>query len=199
MGAGPTVAVVGRPESRLRAGAVVLRAGTGHDAEALHLIRGERFVAEWWGPPEPVDAIAAELAGESDDVVYVVEVAGAVAGAVQYTEELEPQYRHAGIDLYLGQDHAGRGLGSAVVALVAAHLIDVRGHHRLTIDPAAANARAIACYRRVGFRPVGLLRCYERGADGVWHDGLLMDLLAAELVRDHVFTGRRGTSEELPE
>jgi RimJ/RimL family protein N-acetyltransferase len=33
-----------------------------------------------------------------------------------------------------------------------------------------------------GFRPVGILRRYERDADGVgWHDGLLMDLLAEEL------------------
>jgi aminoglycoside 6'-N-acetyltransferase len=30
---------------------------------------------------------------------------------------------------------------------------------------------------------VGVMRQYERGADGSWHDGLLMDLLAAELVR----------------
>jgi hypothetical protein len=33
----------------------------------------------------------------------------------------------------------------------------------------------------VGFRPVGVLRDYERDTDGRgWHDGLLMDLLAAE-------------------
>lgn len=34
----------------------------------------------------------------------------------------------------------------------------------------------------VGFRPVGVMRRYERGADGDWHDGLLMDLLADELI-----------------
>jgi len=34
----------------------------------------------------------------------------------------------------------------------------------------------------VGFRPVGVLREHERGADGAWCDGLLMDLLARELV-----------------
>jgi aminoglycoside 6'-N-acetyltransferase len=60
------------------------------------------------------------------------------------------------------------------------HLIEDRGHHRLTIDPAAANERAIRCYAGVGFRPVGVLRQYERDDDGGWHDGLLMDLLAAD-------------------
>ncbi len=66
---------------------------------------------------------------------------------------------------------------------LATHLIDDRGHHRLSIDPAAANARAIAAYAKVGFRPVGIMRRYQRLADGTWVDALLMDLLADELVR----------------
>ncbi len=49
------------------------------------------------------------------------------------------------------------------------------------IDPALANERAIRAYAAVGFRRVGILRRYERGPDGVWEDGLLMDLLAEEL------------------
>ena len=66
---------------------------------------------------------------------------------------------------------------------LATHLVDDHRFHRLVIDPAAENAVAIACYAKVGFRPVGVMRRYERGADGSWHDGLLMDLLAEELVR----------------
>ena len=62
-------------------------------------------------------------------------------------------------------------------------LIDRRGHHRLTIDPAADNANAIAAYAKVGFRPVGRLRRYQQVEPGVWIDGLLMELLADELVR----------------
>jgi aminoglycoside 6'-N-acetyltransferase len=33
----------------------------------------------------------------------------------------------------------------------------------------------------VGFQPVGVMRRYELGPDGVWHDGLLMDLLPEDL------------------
>ena len=52
----------------------------------------------------------------------------------------------------------------------------VRGHHRVVIDPAASNERAIACYRACGFVPVGVMRRYERDVDGDgWHDGLLME------------------------
>ena len=61
------------------------------------------------------------------------------------------------------------------------YLIDVRGHHRLTIDPSAANERAIHVYSKLGFRPVGIQRLYERGPDGTFHDGLFMDLLADDL------------------
>ena len=43
------------------------------------------------------------------------------------------------------------------------------------------NRRAQALYEKVGFRPVGILREYERGPDGSWHDGLLMDMLCGEL------------------
>jgi len=64
---------------------------------------------------------------------------------------------------------------------MARHFIEERGHHRLTIDPAAENAAAIRCYEKVGFRSVGVLRNYEQGPDGTWHDGLLMELLADEL------------------
>jgi aminoglycoside 6'-N-acetyltransferase len=111
----------------------------------------------------------------------VVEVGGQVAGGIQYHEETDPMYRHAGIDVYLGGRFQGQGAGQEAVALLARFLFEQRGHHRITIDPAAANEQAIRCYAAVGFRPVGVMRQYERGPDGTFHDGLLMDLLRSEL------------------
>jgi len=32
-----------------------------------------------------------------------------LAGGIQYDEEHDPQYRHAGIDIYLGSRFQGRG------------------------------------------------------------------------------------------
>jgi aminoglycoside 6'-N-acetyltransferase len=162
---------------------VRLRPGFTADAAALHRIRSEPTVSRWWGAADAEADIAAELRGESDEVLFVIEVDGEIAGCIQYSEETEPDYRHAGIDLYLGERHQGQGLGSESIAVLAAYLIDERGHHRLTIDPALANEPAIHAYVRVGFRPVGVLRQYERSPDGVWRDGLLLDLVADELVR----------------
>ena len=100
------------------------------------------------------------------------------AGFIQFAEENEPDYRHAGIDLFVGTAWQGRGIGPEAIRVVARHLFDDRGHHRITIDPAAANERAIRAYEKVGFRRVGIMRRYERDPDLTWHDGLLMDLLA---------------------
>jgi aminoglycoside 6'-N-acetyltransferase len=133
---------------------------------------------QWW--QEPDDGWLDE---EPDMAKRVVLLDDTPIGYVQWYEESDPMYRHASIDLFLDPAHHGRGLGTEVVRRVATHLIDEAGHHRLTIDPEAANEAAIACYRKVGFRPVGVLRQYQRDRFGVWKDGLLMELLADELLR----------------
>ncbi len=91
-------------------------------------------------------------------------------------------YRHAGMDIYLDPSSHGKGIGTDAVRTMARHLIRTEGHHRLVIDPAAANSAAIRAYEKVGFRRVGVLRRYERGPDGTFHDGLLLDLLIDDLI-----------------
>jgi aminoglycoside 6'-N-acetyltransferase len=160
---------------------VHLRPATAADAPRFAAILRDPTVHPWWQAAD-ADADAGELTGRDDEVaVWAIEVGGEVVGIVQAHEETEPRYRHAGIDIVLGAAAQNRGLGSDAVRTVARWLIEARGHHRLTIDPAASNARAIRAYGRVGFRPVGIMRRYEGDLDGSWHDGLLMDLLADEL------------------
>ena len=159
---------------------VTIRPGRAEDVDALLAILIEPSVVRWWDDPEPREEVEAALLGSTEVVLLVIEIASEVAGGIQYQEELYPKYRHASIDVYLGTRWQGRGHGTEAVRLVARFLFEQRGHHRLTIDPAAENTRAIASYTRVGFRPVGILRQYERQADGRWHDGLLMDLLRDE-------------------
>src|SRR5205085_9595439 len=117
---------------------------------------------------------------EPDATAFAVEVDGAFAGVITASEERDPDCRHAGIEIFLAEAYRGRGYGSEAIRGLARHLFGECGHHRLTIDPALANRRAIRAYERVGFRSVGVMRDYERGPDGSWHDGLLMDLLARE-------------------
>ena len=156
---------------------VTLRTATAGDSARITSIRSEPEVAGRWGTPE--DGELEEFL--SDEKTFVVEVDGEVIGAIQYHEEPDPMYRCAGIDIFLTTSRHDQGLGSEAVRILARYLIEERGHHRLTIDPAADNLAAIRAYEKVGFRPVGVMRSYERGPDGTWHDGLLMEMLADEL------------------
>lgn len=155
---------------------VLRRLAADDDAELLR-IHEMPEVVRWWDTPAegfPRDQ-------EPGTTLLTIEVDGVIVGLIQYWEEPEPKYRHAGIDLFLDPAVHGRGVGTEAVRRVVRLLIDELGHHRITIDPAAANTAAIRTYTKVGFRPVGVMRSYERDADGEgWHDGLLMELLAGE-------------------
>lgn len=166
----------------LRGRRIVLRPVVAADEPRLAAILAEPSVKRWWGTSTP-EQDAHGLVTQRD-LTWTIEVNGRVVGAIQAPEEDEPDYRHAGIDLFLDTAHQGSGFGSEAIRLVARFLFEERGHHRLTIDPAASNERAIRAYQRVGFRPVGLMRRYERGPDGTWHDGLLLDMLVGELTPD---------------
>ncbi len=161
---------------------VLLRRLTPGDRARMLEILTQPDVAVRWLGTRGLHGTADDLLDpRGGEAVFAIEADGVVIGAIQYGEENEPDYRHASIDVFLDRGWHGRGLGTDAVRTLARHLIRDRGHHRVTIDPAADNEPAIRAYRRAGFRPVGIMRAYERGPDGTWHDGLLMDLLAEDL------------------
>jgi aminoglycoside 6'-N-acetyltransferase len=149
----------------------------GDEAELLRIHRTPEVV-RWWD--EPQDGFP--WTDDPDSTRLVIEVEAKIAGLIQYWEEPEPKYRHAGIDVFLDPALHGRGLGTEAVRRVVRLLIGERGHHRITIDPAVDNVAAIRAYEKAGFTRVGVMRKAERDADGRgWHDSLLMELLADEL------------------
>jgi aminoglycoside 6'-N-acetyltransferase len=149
---------------------VTLRPATEEDAPALAAILGEPAVADWW-PGYDEARVRVEL-GDAHAIV----VDGAVAGWLFITEETDPQFAHVALDLALGTVYQGKGYGTETLRVAIRHYL-ARGCHRFSIDPALDNDQAIHAYEAVGFRPVGVLRRYERVGDGVHRDGLLMDLL----------------------
>ncbi|MDT0308665.1 GNAT family protein [Streptomyces sp. DSM 44917] len=169
-------------ETTLHGAEVTLRPAVPTDVPALAAIRATPEVyARWRGDADDLAAEVARDLGDPEVRTFAIEWEGRTVGAIQWGAETEPDYRHANIDLYLDPAVHGRGLGTDAVRTLARHLVADHGFHRLVIDPAADNAAAIRCYTKAGFRPVGVMRSYERGPDGSWHDGLLMDLLAEEL------------------
>lgn len=138
-------------------------------------------VAEWW-PGYEEQRLREDIFGPKADVTaFAIEAGGALAGLIWFYEEEDPQYRMAGIDLFVDCDWHGRGLGTDALRTLGRHLFEGRDHHRIIIDPAVTNDRAIHVYKKVGFKPVGVMRRYERLPDGSFRDGLLMDMLPEDL------------------
>jgi len=169
----------------LRGPRVRLRPVTPLDERRLASILAEPSVARWWRRTE-----WERLLGPPG-TQFVIEVPAAATprllrtvGFIQFAEEPDPDYRFAGVDLFLAPEAQGRGLGSEALRVLLRHLIDHAGLRRFIIDPAAENEAAVRCYSRVGFRPVGIMRAYERVEPGRYRDGLLMDLLADELMEE---------------
>lgn len=155
---------------------VELRSLAKGDESELLRIHTTPEVLRWWDVPDkdfPWD--------EPESTRFTILVDGAIAGMIQYWEETEPRYRHAGVDLFVDPSLHGCGIGSEAVRRVAHLLFHERRHHRITIDPAATNIAAIGAYEKVGFKPVGVMRQAERNVEGEgWHDVLLMELIAGE-------------------
>src|ERR1700754_1902508 len=126
------------PDLELRGDIVVLRPLRFDDSARLREIHAEPAVAAWWGSMDdefPFD--------EPESTRFTIWVDDQVAGLVQYWEEDEPDYRHAGVDLFVATEFQGRGVGTDPVRRVVRHLVDDHGHHRVTIDPSLDHAAAI--------------------------------------------------------
>jgi aminoglycoside 6'-N-acetyltransferase len=162
----------------LRGERTTLREITPADVDELVRIRLTPEVARWWHAPDPGWPLADGEPGVTRWTVVVGDADGRdrVAGLIQAGETDDPEYWSASIDLFLDPAVHGRGLGREVVSRVRDHLIHDKGHHRLTMDPAVSNTASIRCCTACEFREVGIMRRYERDADGAgWHDGMLME------------------------
>jgi aminoglycoside 6'-N-acetyltransferase len=166
---------------RLRGDLVGLRSASADDVDQLVAIRATPEVRSRWRGDDLEHDVREAL--DRDDLHFLVieDESGRVVGAVQWAESEDADYRHASVDMFLHPDVHNRGFGTDAVRVLCRHLFEVEGHHRVTIDPAADNAAAIRCYEKVGFKRVGVMRQYEQGADGTFHDGVLMDLLRDDL------------------
>jgi aminoglycoside 6'-N-acetyltransferase len=157
---------------------VTLRPIAERDLDGLAAIIREPDVAAWWGEADEPERLRHNLRMDGD--AWAIELDGELAGWLGFSEETEPDYRSVALDISLSGRFQGQGLGPDALRAAIRWFAGERGHHRFTIDPNAANERAIRAYSAVGFKPVGVMRRAEL-RDGEWTDALLMDLLIEEL------------------
>ena len=142
------------------------------DMPMLHDWLGRPHVAEWWDDaPATLDGVYEEFAPLTEDdspvLGYIAMVDGAPIGFIQsyvvkgagggwWPDEQDPGAR--GIDQYLADAGSlGRGLGTEMVRAFVARLFADPAVTRVQTDPRPTNARAIRCYEKAGFRPVGVV------------------------------------------
>ena len=159
---------------------VSLRSFKEDDLPRLLEIVKEPDVREWWIGYDSAK-LREDMFGDPSATPFAIELRGELIGVIIATEERDPHYKQAWIDVTVSAGHIGKGLGADALRTLIRYLFEERGHHHILIDPATANKRAIAAYEKVGFRPVGVMRQYELGPDGIWRDALLMEMLAGEL------------------
>ncbi len=164
---------------KLQGKQVCLRALAADDLGPLAQLLQAPAVARWWGAYDE-DRLRRELLDDPTAEAFAVEAEGRLVGVVDFREQQDPDYHNAALDISIGAPYQRRGLGSDAFRTLIAYLVDERGHHRLTVDPAADNLEAIRFYHKLGFERVGVMRCYERLPGGGWRDGLLMEFIVCD-------------------
>jgi RimJ/RimL family protein N-acetyltransferase len=149
--------------------AVSFRPLTQADLPLLHEWLGRPHIAEWWSPTPTLAEVEEEfgplLGDRSTTRPYVVLGDGAPIGYIQsylamdsgegwWEEEEDPGVR--GIDQFLAYaEQLGHGLGTVMVRAFVRQLFADPSVTRIQTDPSPKNRRAIRCYEKAGFRPVG--------------------------------------------
>jgi aminoglycoside 6'-N-acetyltransferase len=105
---------------------------------------------------------------------------GDVVGMLSWYEEVSYTVRYAGMNIFVDPKFHRSGYATDALRTLGKYLLGPGGHHRLVIDPHVVNTAAVACYEKVGFRPVGVMRKYISVRGGPLEDALLMDLLAED-------------------
>ena len=102
------------------------------------------------------------VSNDSQRFGYLQSYRAARAGPGWWTDEPDTT---VGIDQFIGDAQSlGKGLGTSMVREFSDWLLRQSNTQRVITDPSPTNARAIACYRRAGFRDVRILNTPEGSA-----------------------------------
>ena len=94
------------------------------------------------------------------DVVLGAHVNGRLVGVLGMSIEPRAKIRHKGhvFGMYVAPEHAGRGVGRALVAECIARAKRIPGLELLQLTVTEGNSRAKSLYEKAGFRQFGLER-----------------------------------------
>lgn len=96
-------------------------------------------------------------------------------------ESIRGTSRRADVGLFIGDEkYRNKGYGAEALRLACHYAFDKLNLHSLHLNVFEFNQRAVACYKKVGFREAGRLReAYY--CNGKYHDVIIMDILQSDL------------------
>jgi ribosomal-protein-alanine N-acetyltransferase len=115
-------------------------------------------------------------AREGNAMPFVIDDGGEMVGQVTVNGITGGSAQWASIGYWIAPSHAGRGITPVAVALVADHLLDVVGLHRLEIAVRPENVASLRIVEKLGLEEVGLARGYLHIA-GEWRDHRVFQVL----------------------
>ncbi|WP_296420521.1 GNAT family N-acetyltransferase [Pseudooctadecabacter sp.] len=155
---------------------VTARLALGRSAEIL---RGYGVDASEMGPYTQSDAEAWVAAHIAKDHAFAIDHDGALTGVV-FLHSFDDTDKRAIMAVgLLDEGKLGQGIGAAAIGLILTHAFTTLGLHRVSLRVLDDNARAIACYRKLGFVEEGRLR-ENAWVGGRWQDDIIMGILAQE-------------------
>lgn len=148
---------------------VELRLMTEEDLPMLHEWLNRPHLVEWWGGERPSlmevrekylpRALAIERVTpfigllNGRPFAYAQSYIALGCGGGWWEDETDPGVR--GIDQSIAEPELlGKGLGTRLVRTLVEHLFADPSVTKIQTDPAPANARAIRCYEKAGFRRI---------------------------------------------
>jgi RimJ/RimL family protein N-acetyltransferase len=164
---------------------ITLRPPLATDADARLRLGSDPDIHRMFGGSQaqlvPLDADAAAewLDGlSSHPHAWVIE-AGQFIGEIRL-DKLDLSDRRATLAIGIVDPAVlGRGYGTEAIRLLLAHAFGTLGLHRIGLRVVAYNDRAIRAYEKCGFVVEGRER-ESALVDGVWHDDMMMGILAAD-------------------
>jgi RimJ/RimL family protein N-acetyltransferase len=126
---------------------------------------------------EEVKAWVARLMEHSH--AWVIEHAGRLIGEVRL-DHIDHTDRRASLAAGIYDPQLlGKGLGFESIMLCLNHAFTELKLHRISARVLASNSRAIACYRKCGFKEEGRER-EAAWVNGIWEDDVILGLLEHE-------------------
>ncbi len=108
---------------------------------------------------------------------FAVTWKGEMVGQVTVNGIAWASARWGSIGYWISRRHAGHGITPVAVALVADHLLDTVGLHRVEISVRPENSASLRVVEKLGLDEVGLAREYLH-IDGAWRDHRIFQALA---------------------